>query len=141
MKNKSFTIIELLVVISIIGLLSSIVIISMWSQRAKARDASIQSFMHQVRNAAEVIYSSNNGSYAQVCDEDDTLIDTGELGLLEDKIEKDNGSKAVKCLVSGDEESFAVSSPLVSRAGKYWCVESAGISTEMDDEITSAVCE
>jgi len=140
--KKGFTLIELLVVITIIGLLSTIVLVNMRDARAKAHDANIQSHMHQVRNAAEMSYINNNESYTQVCDEEnDTLSDDGEFGILEDKIEEDNGNKTVKCIESADKRSFAVSSPMVARTGKYWCVESAGLSLEIDGEITSAICE
>ncbi|MBA7671954.1 hypothetical protein ES703_80123 [subsurface metagenome] len=140
--KKGFTLIELLVVVAIIGLLTTIVLVNMRDARAKARDASIQSYMHQVRNAAEMSYIRNNENYAQVCDEgNDTLSDDGEFGVLEDKIEKDNGNKTVKCIESVDKGSFAVSSPMVARTGKHWCIESAGLSREIDGEITSAICE
>ncbi len=140
--KKGFTLIELLVVVTIIGLLSTIVLVNVGDSRAKARDASIQSYMHQVRNAAEMNYINNNENYSQVCDEEnDTLSDDGEFGILEDKIEKDNGNKTVKCIESADKRSFAVSSPMVARTGKYWCIESAGLSREIDGEITSAICE
>ncbi len=142
MKNKSFTLIELLVVVTIIGLLSTIVWVSIGNARAKARDASIQSYMHQLRNAAEMSYINNNESYSQVCDEiNDTLSDNGEFGILEDKIEKDNGNKAVKCFESADKREFAVSSPMVASVGKHWCIEAVGFSLELDNEITSAICQ
>ena len=55
-KNKGFTLIELLVVIAIIGLLSSIVLVSMKGVRAKARDAKRQSDMRQLTTALQLYY-------------------------------------------------------------------------------------
>ena len=89
MSKKGFTLIELLVVVAIIGLMSTIVLVNIRSSRARARDASIQSSMHQVRNAAEMSYIRNNESYAEVCDEvNNTLSDTEEFGYLEEAIKK-----------------------------------------------------
>ena len=62
MFNKGFTLIELLVVVAIIGLLSTVVLVNVRSAQFDARDASIQSSMHQVRNAAEMSYTRNNES-------------------------------------------------------------------------------
>ena len=53
-KNKGFTLIELLVVIAVIGLLSSIVLVSMKGVREKARIAKTQETLRQVYLAIEL---------------------------------------------------------------------------------------
>ncbi len=60
--NRGFTLIELLVVIAIIGLLASIVMVSLNSARAKGRDANRQATLHQLRNALE-LYATSVGTY------------------------------------------------------------------------------
>lgn len=55
-KNKGFTLIELLVVIAIIGILSSIVLVSLGGARAKARDARRESDIRQISIAMEMLY-------------------------------------------------------------------------------------
>lgn len=129
-------------VVAIIGLMSTIVLVNIRSAQADARDASIQSSMHQVRNAAEMSYTRNNESYFEVCDENDAILsNVGEFAYLEAAIKRENGGKDVKCLESADKKSFAASSPLVAKPGKYWCVESAGLSMEIANPITSAICQ
>lgn len=51
MNRKGFTLIELLVVIAIIGLLASIVVVSLNSVRAKARDARKQADLKSIQTA------------------------------------------------------------------------------------------
>lgn len=62
-KGKSgFTLIELLVVIAIIGILSSVVLVSLNSARTKARDTRRSADIRQVQTALELYYN-DNGSY------------------------------------------------------------------------------
>ena len=61
-KPKGFTLIEMLIVITIIALLASIILVGMGSARAKARDSRRIADLHNVQNALE-LYFSKNGKY------------------------------------------------------------------------------
>ena len=54
-----FTLVELLVVIAIIGMLATLVLVSLGPARAKARDAKRQTDLNQIMNAAELYYTNN----------------------------------------------------------------------------------
>ena len=61
--KRGFTLIELLVVIAIIGVLSSIVLVSLNTSRAKARDAQRVSHLREAQKALETYANDNGGSY------------------------------------------------------------------------------
>lgn len=61
-RSKGFTLIELLVVIAIIGILASVVVVSLNTARAKARDSQRVAQLRQVQTALET-YFLDNGSY------------------------------------------------------------------------------
>jgi len=63
MKRNGFTLIELLVVIAVIGLLSSVVLVSLGPARKKARDAKRQSDIRQISTAMEMMYSDAEKYY------------------------------------------------------------------------------
>lgn len=56
-KQKGFTLIELLVVIAIIGLLASVVLLSLNSARQKSRDAKRLADVRQVASALELYFN------------------------------------------------------------------------------------
>lgn len=63
MKKGGFTLIELMVVISIIALISSVVLVSLKAAREKARNTSHIQNLVQLRNAIEEYANKNNGKY------------------------------------------------------------------------------
>ena len=71
--KKGFTLIELLVVVAIIGILASVVLVSLSSARAKARDVQRISDLKQIQNALAVYYGDHrsypytNGNWYGTC--------------------------------------------------------------------------
>ena len=63
--EKGFTLIELLVVIAIIGILATIVMVSLNTARSKARDVRRVSDIRQMQLALQMYYDAN-GSYPSV---------------------------------------------------------------------------
>ena len=61
-KTLGFTLLELLIVIAIIGILITIVLVSLSASRQKAQTAKRLEEMHQIQNALE-LYFSINGRY------------------------------------------------------------------------------
>jgi len=65
-RQAGFTLIEMLVVVAIIGLLSSVVVVGLGSARQNARDARRISDIRQIQNVLEVYYADStkgNGAY------------------------------------------------------------------------------
>ena len=62
-RQKGFTLIELLVVIAIIGILATIVLVSLNSARAKARDTRRIGDIRQVALALEMYADDNSAKY------------------------------------------------------------------------------
>ncbi len=78
-NNKGFTIIEILVVISIIGFLSSIILVSLQEARTKTRDTIRLSNMQQILLALKMYYN-DNGAYPENTDNDCSGWDAGYNG-------------------------------------------------------------
>jgi prepilin-type N-terminal cleavage/methylation domain-containing protein len=72
-SQKGFTLVELLVVISIIGVLATLVLLQLGTARAKSRDAKRISDINQLRSAVEQYFEDNSGRYPEA-------ITSAELG-------------------------------------------------------------
>ena len=66
LTKKGFTLVELLVVISVIGMLSTIAVVSLGTARQKARDTTRIATMKQVATGLEQFYADTGGYPAEV---------------------------------------------------------------------------
>ncbi len=97
-KNKGFTLIELLVVIAILGLLATIVAVSLTSARARARDARRVSDIRQIELAMELYYAAFQ-QYPTTTPFD-SLRTNGYLNMAQNPTDPSTGDEY--CYASGD---------------------------------------
>ena len=135
-QKKGFTLIELLVVIAIIGILASIVLVSLGGARAKAKDARIQGDVSQVRSTAEMI-NDETGAYTTLCDTTgNTLCTTAascagnnytaQLKTIHDDLISTTVGGSDACYASAN--TYCVESKLNSSTTSVYCTDSTGFA-------------
>lgn len=113
-KEKGFTLIELLVVIAIIGLLATIVTVSLNSARNKAADAAVKANLKTIQTQSEMSYDTNN-NYDSVCTDATVVKAVAAVTTA--------GGVAGVC---NDVTGAWASSGYLKSAATYWCVDSVG---------------
>jgi len=130
-KRQGFTLIELLVVIAIIGILSSIVLVSLGGAQNKAKDARIVADLSQVRTVATLISGEEATGYAGVCSGNNLNIGHAtygdQLSTIDADIEDQGGGVDGNCYAGKDD--FCVESTL-NVGNKYYCIDSDGRAGE-----------
>ncbi len=115
-REKGFTLIELLVVIAIIGILATIVLVSLNSARNKAKDTAIKSGLDQARVVAEMFYDDNS-DYDGITNSNPTDMDT-----INDNVYANNGG--TNMTVYEINTAYCIQSALKS-SGSH-CIDSTG---------------
>ncbi len=119
MKNtKGFTLIELAMVITIIGLLSAIILGTIQINRDRGANASIKQNLNSLRSEVELLYSNSLSTYVGVCDITKVL-------QIRSVINQASGGTSV-CY--SNTVTWAASAPLKTPEGSnnYWCVDTRG---------------
>ncbi len=124
-KRNAFTLIELMVVIAIIGILASIVLVSLNSARQKARDARVMSGVSQVRTIANM-QESVTGSYAGIQSQED---------FTKIKSDIDNISSVANLVlnISDDGKEYCAYSRLPSSPNDVFCVDHTIMAKRMEN--------
>lgn len=125
--TRGFTLIELLVVIAIIGILSSVVLVSLNSARNKGNFAKVQAQAVQVRTAAENYFSSNNsyGTATATCN--NMFADAGSGMSTYTNSANYPAGTSFTCGSSGTAYAFAATYTGTTPTS-YVCVDSTGKS-------------
>lgn len=136
-KQRGFTLIEMLVVISIIGILAALVLVALNNARGKATDARIKSDIGQLRTLAEIHYDSNGASYADfnLCVGSGTTAGNpakcqGSIATSVSALTADLTKAGGAITSSAVVDAFCVSSSLKSNVASFVCVDSTGVTTE-----------
>lgn len=141
-KKSGFTLIEMLVVVAVIGLLSSVILTALGPARDKAKDSRIIQEVNQVRSIAETLY---NGNYDALETEN---FRNENLKVLADDILAQGGALVINKSSPTLAKTYAAFSNLNIKTGdpqnptiQYYCIDSAGHSLLLNAPAVGPVCK
>lgn len=141
-KNQGFSLIELLIVITIIGLLSTIVLNSLSSSRSKAYDSKVKQQLNSFRTAAEIYFANQEpnsyGPASASCSGgmfNDVDHANGSPGIY---IAEGNLPAGTQVVCSSSDSAYAIKATLYS-GNDYWCIDNRGSSRQISGPIGAPV--
>ncbi|MEK7506156.1 MAG: type II secretion system protein [Patescibacteria group bacterium] len=142
-SKEGFTLIEMLVVVAVIGLLSSVILVALGPAKEKAKDSRIIQEVNQVRSLAETMY---DGSY-RILPQLPSVIEIGNKNLKElaDDIALQGG--ALTIINPAPFKGYSAYSKLNTKLGdaanpviQYYCIDSVGHSVNTTIEPSTPTC-
>jgi len=143
--HKGFTLIELVIVITIIAILYGVILFSVTQYINKGKDSNILGNLAILVPAGEVFYNGNSGSYSGFCNP------TGSSGaVLKNALSQmppqsspapcytsstiptsSTNNAGVCCKVATDGNSWAACARKFTTPANYYCVDSRGVKEEV----------
>ncbi len=149
-ERGGFTLIELLVVIAIIGILSSIILVSLNSARTKGKDARVISDVQQLRTQIETdaVNPYYDVSFATSCTAGTAntclLVTTGNYKTLQDDLTTYSGTLTVWTTVTATGNhinAYSLWGKLPSQTtATYFCVDSTGNAKQSTQATPAITC-
>jgi type II secretory pathway pseudopilin PulG len=119
--QSGFTLLEVLVIVTMIGLLTTIVLASLSVARNKGVDAAIWSSMGNLRTKIEQVGIQTNGqaNYATICT-------NPSITPIIANVDAKNGGDGTNDYCRGTATAWVYASQLTARANTCLCVDSTG---------------
>jgi prepilin-type N-terminal cleavage/methylation domain-containing protein len=128
-QKNAFTLIEMLVVIAMIGILSTVLLVAINPSRTKANDAKVISYLNQIVALGQRYYSPLDGGYNMP-----EFVTSTEYKDLAKYIGTEGGSGLTVYPSNTVTSTFAVTVKLPS--GDYMCRDSEGNVKKSSNSIT-----
>ena len=123
-QKKGFTLIELIVVISIIGILSGVIVTGIINNKAKARDARRIAELHSIKDALELHFEEQG-----VFPDDLSEIESSFGGTL--PVDPKTGDSYLYLKINGTPKQYCLAAFMEERGSEGTCTDTIGDSTNM----------
>jgi prepilin-type N-terminal cleavage/methylation domain-containing protein len=140
-KKSGFTLVELLIVIAILALLTTIVVAGTVNSRSKAKDAAIKATLGSLRSGGE-LWNDNNGTYAGFCADNDCNCASCSQDWRNvcSALKVQNSGKAVNCNFSASNAGWCASSQFIG-SSNYYCVDSTNKAQTQAAACSNGACQ
>jgi len=128
--HRGFTLIEILIVVAIIGILATIVIVSLREATDRTKNTKIITNISQAKKVAEQVYVAEAEGYTSLCDGAGGISSSNpDLEKIEIDVKEYLGASAsITCYA--DNYHYCLSTQLVGDTTRWYCIDST--ATDLD---------